>query len=43
VVGLTVAGFGVASTLGVAPVVPAAVAVLVLGGRRLVPQCCWPC
>jgi arsenical pump membrane protein len=35
VVGLTVAGFGVASTLGVAPVVPAAVAVLVLGGRRL--------
>jgi arsenical pump membrane protein len=35
VVGLTVAGFGVASTLGVSPVVPAALAVLVLGGRRL--------
>jgi arsenical pump membrane protein len=35
VVGLTVAGFGVASTLGVSPVVPAALAVLVLGSRRL--------
>jgi arsenical pump membrane protein len=35
VVGMTVAGFGVASTLGVAPVVPAALAVLILGGCRL--------
>jgi arsenical pump membrane protein len=36
VVALTVAGFALASSLGVAPVVPAAVAVLVLGVPRLV-------
>jgi arsenical pump membrane protein len=35
VVALTVAGFGVASALDVPPVVPAAVAVVVLGARRL--------
>ncbi|WP_254781763.1 SLC13 family permease [Modestobacter sp. DSM 44400] len=35
VVGLTVAGFAVASTFGIAPVVPAALAVLVLGVPRL--------
>ncbi|MCU1606301.1 MAG: arsB, partial [Modestobacter sp.] len=36
VIGLTVVGFGVASALGIAPVVPAALAVLVLGVPRLV-------
>lgn len=35
VVALTVAGFGIASALDVPPVVPAAVAVVVLGARRL--------